>query len=241
MRTFSKKIARSTGLIFSATLLVACGSGGDATPPATAAPGVTLPVEVDTKAPTVVITNNLGTNVAAGNITFTFTFSESITNSFNASSINVIGGTKGAFTQVSATVATLVVTPTANSSGNVQVDVPAAKFVDLAGNSNTVAASASHAFNTIVVAVPVATVVYSFDEATSPVLTGFGGAEDSSVVADPTNAANKVLKIVKSATAELWAGTTVSMCANNASPTLPLNAANKTMSVRFNSPDAGEA
>jgi Bacterial Ig-like domain len=241
MRTFSKKLAVSAGLIVSATLLAACGSGGDATAPTGSGQTPVVVGAIDTKAPTVVITNNLGTNVAVGNITFTFTFSENITSSFSANSINVTGGSKGTFTQVSPTVATLVVTPTANASGNVQVDVPAAKFVDLAGNSNTDAASMTHAFNTIVVAAPVSTVVYSFDEATPPVLTSFGGAEGSSVAADPTNAANKVLKLVKSGTAELWAGTTVSVCANNASPTFPFNAANKTMSVRFNSPDAGIA
>ncbi|MCK7481723.1 MAG: hypothetical protein M0C28_34545 [Candidatus Moduliflexus flocculans] len=48
------------------------------------------------------------------------------------------------------------------------------------------------------------------DAAVTYTLTGFGGAEDSTVVADPTNAANKVARVVKSATAELWAGTTVS-------------------------------
>ena len=41
-------------------------------------------------------------------------------------------------------------------------------------------------------------------------LTGFGGADDSTVVVDPTEATNKVARVVKSATAELWAGTTVS-------------------------------
>lgn len=41
--------------------------------------------------------------------------------------------------------------------------------------------------------------VISFDESTPPVLTGFGGAEDSVVVADPTNTANKVARIVKAA------------------------------------------
>jgi len=35
------------------------------------------------------------------------------------------------------------------------------------------------------------------------------------IVPDPTNAANKVAKVVKSAGAELWAGTTVSTCAGN--------------------------
>ncbi len=46
-------------------------------------------------------------------------------------------------------------------------------------------------------------------------LTGFGGAEDSTVVTDPTGGANKVAQVVKSATAELWAGTTVSTGDNN--------------------------
>ena len=48
-------------------------------------------------------------------------------------------------------------------------------------------------------------------------LTGFGGAEDSSVVPDPTGGANKVAKVVKSATAEVWAGTTVSTGPNHRS------------------------
>ena len=40
-------------------------------------------------------------------------------------------------------------------------------------------------------------------------LLGFGGAEDSTIVVDPTGGTNKVAKVVKSATAELWAGTTL--------------------------------
>ena len=55
-------------------------------------------------------------------------------------------------------------------------------------------------------------------------LTGFGGADDSTVVVDPTDAANKVAKVVKSATAELWAGTTVSTGPNFSVPTLPFTA-----------------
>ena len=34
-------------------------------------------------------------------------------------------------------------------------------------------------------------------------LTGFGGAEDSTVVVDPTNSANMVARVVKSATAQV--------------------------------------
>ncbi len=70
-------------------------------------------------------------------------------------------------------------------------------------------------------------------------LTGFGGAEGSSVVVDPTNAANKVAKVVKSATAELWAGTTVSTGANQSVPKLPFTASDTKMNVRVWSPDAG--
>ena len=70
-------------------------------------------------------------------------------------------------------------------------------------------------------------------------LTGFGGAEDSTVVVDPTNSANMVARVVKSATAELWAGTTVSTGPNLSVPRLPFTASDTTMSVRVWSPDAG--
>ncbi len=70
-------------------------------------------------------------------------------------------------------------------------------------------------------------------------LTGFGGAEDSTMVVDPTDPANKVAKVVKSATAELWAGTTVSTGPNNSVPTLPFTASSTKMTVRVWSPDAG--
>jgi Bacterial Ig-like domain len=236
MQKFWKRAPQFAGIVISAAIVSACGGGGDASPPPAAAPA---PGVVDTTAPTVGVTNNLGAAAATGPMMFTFTFSESVGSSFTADDITVTGGVKGAFTMVSDTVATLMVTPTANTTGTITVDVTAGKFSDAANNSNTAAVSASHAFNTVVAPTPITTAVYSFDEATAPVLTGFGGAENSSVVADPTNAANKVLRIEKSATAELWAGTTVSMCANNASPTLPFSASNKTMSVRFNSPDAG--
>ena len=70
-------------------------------------------------------------------------------------------------------------------------------------------------------------------------LTGFGGAEDSTVVADPTNAANKVAKVVKAAGSQVWAGTTVSTLANQAVPTVGFSASNTTMTARVWSPDAG--
>ncbi len=77
------------------------------------------------------------------------------------------------------------------------------------------------------------------DPAVSYTLTGFGGAEDSAVVADPTDPANLVARVVKSATAELWAGTTVSTGPNFSVPALPFTASDTRMSVRVWSPDAG--
>jgi hypothetical protein len=227
------RIPQSVALLVTVSVLAACGGGGDATPPSG---GGSTP---DTTAPTVAVTDNLGAAPATGDIVFTFTFSESVGTSFTADDITLSAGTKGAFTMASATSATLVVTPPANNSGTIRADVAVGKFSDAANNLNTVVATASRAFNTVVTQAAVETRIYSFDESTAPVLVGFGGAEDSTIAADPANAANKVARIIKSATAELWAGTTVAMCASNASPTLPFSATNKTMSVRFYSPDAG--
>ena len=70
-------------------------------------------------------------------------------------------------------------------------------------------------------------------------LTGFGGAEDSSVVPDPTGGVNKVAKVVKSATAEVWAGTTVSTGPNQSVGKIPFDASNTRMTVRVYSPNAG--
>ncbi len=70
-------------------------------------------------------------------------------------------------------------------------------------------------------------------------LTGFGGAEDSSVQPDPTGGANKAARVVKSATAELWAGTTVSTGANNSVDKIPFTATSTKMTVRVYSPKAG--
>ncbi len=74
---------------------------------------------------------------------------------------------------------------------------------------------------------------------TAYTLTGFGGAEDSTLVPDPVVSSNTVAKVVKSATAELWAGTTVSTKANSAVPRIPFSATETKMTVRVYSPKAG--
>ena len=80
----------------------------------------------------------------------------------------------------------------------------------------------------------------TFDSASvTYTLTGFGGAEDATVVTDPAGGTNKVAKVVKSATAEVWAGTTVSTGANFSVGTLPFSAVRTRMTVRVYSPNAG--
>ncbi|RKS99645.1 gliding motility-associated C-terminal domain-containing protein [Flavobacterium sp. 123] len=81
----------------------------------------------------------------------------------------------------------------------------------------------------------------TFDDATVDYgLIGFGGAEASTVVVDPTLSTNKVVKVIKSATAELWAGTTVSAAAGlGFSSAIPFSATATKMNVRVWSPTAG--
>lgn len=90
-------------------------------------------------------------------------------------------------------------------------------------------------------AVPVAasgTKWVSFDEATPPTLTDFGG-QGSGLVTDPASTCNKVLKIVKPVAANLWAGSTVSTGAGNSVARLPFAARATKMTLRSYSPAAG--
>ena len=70
-------------------------------------------------------------------------------------------------------------------------------------------------------------------------LAGFGGAEDSSIVNDPAGGTNQVVQVNRSATAETFAGTTVSLGPNQAVPDIPLDASTTQMTVRVFSPAAG--
>src|SRR6056297_250900 len=76
------------------------------------------------------------------------------------------------------------------------------------------------------------------DPATTYTLTDFGGTA-STVTNDPAGGTNQVVLTVKSDTAQVWAGTTVSTLPGEAVPAIPLDAANTEMSVRVFSPDAG--
>jgi hypothetical protein len=93
---------------------------------------------------------------------------------------------------------------------------------------------------TVTVTSPASWPTITFDDPTvTYTLTGFGGAEDSTVVTDPVGGTNKVAKVVKSAIAETWAGTTVSTGASQSVPTIPFAAGATSMTVRVYSPDAG--
>jgi hypothetical protein len=69
--------------------------------------------------------------------------------------------------------------------------------------------------------------------------TGFGGAEDATKTCDPAGGTNQVAKVVKSAAAELWAGTTVWTGPNKTIGSIPFTSTRKKMSMQVWSPTAG--
>ncbi len=113
--------------------------------------------KVDTVAPTLTITDNEDATTKAGEeIIFTFAFNEVVTE-FTKEDIVITNGAikNGAdlvlvTTGVNANKAyTLVVVPNTDTEGNLEVSVAADKFVDIAGNRNTVAASDTQVIDTI--------------------------------------------------------------------------------------------
>ena len=69
---------------------------------------------------------------------------------------------------------------------------------------------------------------------------GFEGAEASTIEVDPTNATNTVVKVVKSASAQPWAGTTITApSALGLANSIPFSASNQKMTLKVWSPDAG--
>ncbi|MCX6072816.1 MAG: Ig-like domain-containing protein [Campylobacterales bacterium] len=106
----------------------------------TGAVATSLNYTVDVKEPILTITNDETSNtanIAGGDITYTFTFSEAVSG-FIASDITVVNGTAKTFTKVSDSVYTLGVTPQAGATGDMSVTVAASAYSDVAGNTNTV-------------------------------------------------------------------------------------------------------
>lgn len=109
----------------------------------------TLPV-----LPTLAITDDVATGPTNAPVTYTFTFSEAVTG-FDASGVTVTNGTKGAFTPVTASIYTLVVTPTANAQG-ADIGVSVNAGIVYQGTSATTIAktAAAQAYDTIAPAAP---------------------------------------------------------------------------------------
>ena len=143
-------------------------------------------IAVDGTAPTVTISdNNSGTAKIGETVTFTFTFSEAVTG-FSAAGITVGNGTKGTFTAVSSSVYTLVVTPTASSSGNVTIDVAASAATDAAGNANTAPAQYLQPFDTAAPAAPTFALTSDTGSSSSDGVTNVGTVTVSGVETNAT-------------------------------------------------------
>jgi hypothetical protein len=246
------KLHTLTAFSLACAVLAGCGGGdAEAPPPAAAAsPPLNVVPGPDTTPPTLTqIANDVSAPTATGRVTFTFLFSEDVGTSFDASDVVVTGGTKDVFLRTtSGAQATLVVIPTANAAGTIEVSVAAGKFNDIAGNANTAGATTQKAYDTRAPAGGGGggggTALITFDEATPPTLTDFGvNGAPPLIAADPAGGTNKVLKVFKYALpapgSEQWAGVTVSTGANTSVPAIPFTAAAKTMTVRTYSPAVG--
>ena len=213
-----------------AALVTACGGGGASGPP-------------DLVPPTVTITDNVATASTAGPVTFNFAFSESVGTTFITDDVVVSGGTKGAFAMAAdGKSATLVVTPTANATGTIKVDLASGVFSDLAGNMSTAAYTGSQDYSTVVV-VPVSgstgTCTATSCTTFSAAGIAFGLFENNGgtveIANDPNDATNKVVKFVKKPTDNDYFGTTITGLAGPA----VLTATDKTVTLRVYSPAAG--
>jgi len=78
----------------------------------------------------------------------------------------------------------------------------------------------------------------TFDDPNFDLTTSDFGGNISSIAADPTNASNKVLKAVKGAGSEVWAGTTIGTALGFATK-IPITATSLKMTMRVYSPAAG--
>jgi len=229
----------SLGLVL---LVSACG-GGDALPPGSATVVPAAPA-ADTVPPVLTISSSAAGTTATGDVTFTFSFNESVGASFTADDIVVTGGSKGLFFMKDTSTATLVVTPTPNSAGSIQISIPALAYQDAAGNANTTSVEFTQAYNTKPLTPGstgncTAAPCIGF-EAAGMAMVGFGGL-DASVINDPALASNKVVKLVKAPANETWAGATVDPSGTGAA-TVPefAFASSKKVSLRVYSPAVGE-
>ena len=96
--------------------------------------------DYNTQAPTLAIAMTMASNAAGkatGAVTVSFTFNKDVGSSFTADDVVVSAGSKGVFTRLSATQASLVIEPPANAEGAIRFDVAAGAFSDLAGKASS--------------------------------------------------------------------------------------------------------
>ncbi len=218
------KFALSACALAVSLLVAACGGGDGADS-----------IPDDGLTPTLVIDDNIARPAATGAVTFTFTFSEPVGDSFSLGDIVVSGGSAGTLIKVNDSKYLLEVTPPADTKGSLGVSVASGKYADLSGKASTSASVHEQAFDTVKVVPPPAggdVVLASFDEATALVFEGFNGAETSSIAAGPAGGTGKAGKIIRLG-GEVWAGAKVNVGA------VPLTASNRTISARVYSPSAG--
>jgi hypothetical protein len=135
--------APAAGVSGNISVNVAAGAATSIATAATSLAAAEALQAVNTASPTVIITDSSVGGIFAGQtITYTFTFSEAVAG-FTIGDVNVVGGTKGAFTASSALVYTLVVTPNDNSTANITVDIPAGAGTSVATGNATAAATQS--------------------------------------------------------------------------------------------------
>ena len=227
---------RTTAGILAAVLSAACGGGGSNG-------------AWDTSAPTLAITHNVNSAMATGPITFTFAFSEDVGSSFMPEGILVSGGAAGVLAKQDATRYTLVLTPTPNAKGAVSVNVPANRYKDLANNWNTSAASVQINYDTT----PLVTATsgntgtclttgtlscLDLEPNATTVIVPFGGLT-AAFAADPANAGNRVVQLVKNSGNEVWAGATLGAPGNLTVSPVKMGAS-KVLTLRVYAPAAGE-
>ncbi|MBI1753871.1 MAG: hypothetical protein HY014_09310 [Acidobacteria bacterium] len=209
------------------------GCGGKSSTAAQAAPA-------DTTAPTASISAGSSAPVTAP-VTVTFTFSEDIGTSFALSDITVTNGTAApTLIKVDATHYTLVVTPPSGATGSLQISLAAGSFSDLAGNLNVAAATLDQPFNTVASPVSYAAIDLNATGQTLN-LTNFGGVASTfpAVGAPAGGPAGRVIQVVKTKGAEIWAGTTPSAGYLDSIGTLPFSSLHTKLTAQVYSPAAG--
>ena len=230
MKRLAKLSTLLAGALVAALTLSACGGADPA----------------DTVAPTVEMTDSVTDATATGPVTFTFTFSEEV-KGFTAEDVTVTGGDKAATVTAGSTnkVYTLVVTPTANTTGTISVSIDQGKFTDVSNNPNAVVPAVTQAYNTVTVKVSGSTGTctsapcLNFSETTLS-LEGFEGLVSAEVANDPVDSTNKVGKLVKASSGNDWAGATVMTKASDKSVSQIDLSVSKVITMRVYAPAAGE-